>query len=91
MAKAADDQLAQAAAVQLKQHKVASVAVHLGWVRTEGVLLYADRLDMADSRLPRGPGASSPRWLTIPGLLSLSGRALSVAALAQCYGIDVSS
>jgi NAD(P)-dependent dehydrogenase (short-subunit alcohol dehydrogenase family) len=35
MAKAADDRLALAAAAQLKQHQVASVAVHPGWVRPQ--------------------------------------------------------
>ena len=36
MAKLADDRLALTAALQLKEHKVASVAVHPGWVRTRG-------------------------------------------------------
>jgi NAD(P)-dependent dehydrogenase (short-subunit alcohol dehydrogenase family) len=43
MAKAADDRLALAAALQLREHKVASVAVHPDWVRTEGVLQFVPR------------------------------------------------
>ena len=58
MAKAADDRLALAAAVQLQEHKVASVAVHPGWVRTEGVLLYAEARTLITECLKHLPGST---------------------------------
>ena len=91
MAKAADDRLALTAAAQLKNHNVASVAVHPGWVRTEGVLLYADRLDLADSQSPEGVGRTIAALADDPDLLGLTGRALSVEELAARYCIDASS
>src|SRR5258708_5117180 len=49
MAKAADDRLAMAAAVKLKEHGVASVAGYPGWGRTETVLLCAADRDLTAS------------------------------------------
>jgi NAD(P)-dependent dehydrogenase (short-subunit alcohol dehydrogenase family) len=91
MAKAADDRLAQAAAQQLKTHKVASVAVHPGWVRTEGVMLYAEHLDLAGSQSPEGVGRAIAALAGDPGLLSLTGQAFAVEELAARYRIDVRS
>ena len=54
MSKAADDRLAAAAARQLRGHDVASVAVHLGLLRTEDVLQFAEHLDMTASQSREG-------------------------------------
>jgi len=62
MAKTADDRLALAAAIQLGEHDVASVAIHPGRVRTEGVLQFADQVDLSSSQSPEGVGGPSPRW-----------------------------
>jgi NAD(P)-dependent dehydrogenase (short-subunit alcohol dehydrogenase family) len=91
MAKAADDRLARAAAEQLKTHKVASVAVHPGWVRTEGVMLYAGHLDLTHSQSPEGVGRAIAAPASDPGLLSLTGQALGVEQLAARHHIDVRS
>ena len=91
MAKAADDRLAEAAAEQLKSHSVASVAVHPGWVRTEGVMLYAGHMDLTHSQSPEGVGRAIAALAGDPGLLSLTGRAFSVAELAARYRVDVRS
>jgi len=91
MAKAADDRLAQAAAQQLKTHKVASVAVHPGWVRTEGVMLYAGHLDLTGSQSPEGVGRAIAALAGDQGLLSLTGQAFAVEELAARYHIDVRS
>ena len=53
MAKTADDRLALAAAIQFGEHGVASVAVHPDWVRTEGVLQFADQVDLSASQSPK--------------------------------------
>src|SRR5207247_9877951 len=58
MAKTADDRLALAAAIQLGEHGVASLAVHPDWVRTEGVLQFAEQLDLSTSQSPDGVGAA---------------------------------
>jgi NAD(P)-dependent dehydrogenase (short-subunit alcohol dehydrogenase family) len=58
-AKCADDRLAQSAARQLRGHHVASVALHPGLVRTEGVMQFAERLDLDGSQLPEGSAALS--------------------------------
>jgi NAD(P)-dependent dehydrogenase (short-subunit alcohol dehydrogenase family) len=91
MAKAADDRLAMAAAAKLREHAVASVAVHPGWVRTETVLLYAADLDLTGAQSPEGVGRAIAALAADPEVLSLSGRALTVGALAARYGIDVTS
>jgi hypothetical protein len=91
MAKLADDRLALTAALQLKEHKVASVAVHPGLVRTEGVLQFAQYLDLSQSQSPEGVGRAVAALAGDPDVLSLTGQALSVDDLATRYGIDVSS
>jgi NAD(P)-dependent dehydrogenase (short-subunit alcohol dehydrogenase family) len=91
MAKTADDRLALAAAVQLREHDVASVAVHPGWVRTEGVLQFAAQLDLAGSQSPEGVGRAIVALASDPELLSLTGQALGIEDLAVRYGIDVST
>jgi NAD(P)-dependent dehydrogenase (short-subunit alcohol dehydrogenase family) len=90
MAKAADDRLAMAAAVKLKEHGVASVAVHPGWVRTETVLLYAADLDLTGSQSPEGVGRAVTALAGDPEVMALTGAALSIEELAARYGIDVS-
>lgn len=91
MAKAADDRLALAAAIQLKEHEVASVAVHPDWVRTEGVLQFAAQLDLSGSQSPEGVGRAIVALADDAELLTLTGQALSIKALAVRYGIDVST
>jgi NAD(P)-dependent dehydrogenase (short-subunit alcohol dehydrogenase family) len=89
MAKAADDRLALAAAVQLREHGVASVAVHPDWVRTEGVVQFAAQLDLTRSQSPEGVGRAIVALAGDPERLGLTGRALAVEALATRYGVDV--
>jgi dehydrogenase/reductase SDR family member 1 len=91
MAKVADDRLALAAAVQLGEHAVASVALHPDWVRTEGVLQFAARLDLTGSQSPEGVGRAVVALAGDQDVPSLTGRVLEVEALAARYGIDVST
>ncbi|HEY8302489.1 MAG TPA: SDR family NAD(P)-dependent oxidoreductase [Jatrophihabitans sp.] len=55
-AKCADDRLAMSAASQLRPHGVASLVVHPGLVRTEGVMQFAEHLDLTGSQSPEGVG-----------------------------------
>lgn len=91
MAKVADDRLALAAAAQLREHQVASVAVHPGWVRTEGVLQFAEQVDLTGSQSPEGIGRAIAALADDPEPMALTGQALSVELLATRYGVDVTS
>ena len=91
MAKTADDRLALAAAIQLGEHGVTSVAVHPDSVRTEGVLQFADQVDLSSSQSPEGVGRAVAALAGDPEVMSLTGQVLPIKALAARYGIDVST
>jgi len=88
MAKAADDRLALATAGAFEPFGVASVALYPGLVRTEGVMQFADYFDLTDSQSPEGVGRVVVALAADGELMSLTGQALSVADLAQRYGVD---
>ena len=90
-AKCADDRLAQAAARQLRAYGVASIALHPGLVRTEGVMQFAEHLDLERSQSPEGIGRTVVALMRDPELIGLTGRALSVAELADHYDLDVTT
>jgi hypothetical protein len=58
-------------------------------VRTEGVMQFADQLDLTGSQSPEGVGRAIAELAADPELLTLSGQALLVDDLAARYGIDV--
>ncbi len=91
VAKAADDRLSLAMAEQLAESGVAAVSLHPGLVRTEGVMQFAEHLDLTGSQSPEGVGRVIARLSDDPALMSMSGSALSVAELAERYQIDVSA
>ncbi|WP_327292999.1 SDR family NAD(P)-dependent oxidoreductase [Streptomyces sp. NBC_01198] len=91
MAKVADDRLALAAAVQLRPHGVTSVALHPGLVRTEGVLQFAEHLDLTASQSPEGVGRAVVALADDPQRATLAGQALDVAGLATRYRVDVTT
>lgn len=88
-AKCADDRLALAAAGQLRTHGVASMALHPGLVRTEGVMQFAEHLNLDGSQSPEGVGRSVVALMQDPRRMDLTGRALGVAELADRYGVNV--
>jgi NAD(P)-dependent dehydrogenase (short-subunit alcohol dehydrogenase family) len=88
-AKAADDRLAQAAASQLRAHGVASIALHPGLVRTEGVMQFAEHLDLTGSQSPEGVGRAIAALAQDPHLMDLTGQTLHVDELADRYHVDV--
>jgi len=91
VAKAAEDRLSLAMAEQLAESGVSTVSLHPGLVRTEGVMQFAEQLDLAGSQSPEGVGRVVARLADDPALMSMSGSAVSVAELAQRYQIDVSA
>lgn len=91
MAKSADDRPALAAAAQLREHAVASVALHPGLVRTEGVMQFAEHLDLTRSQSAEGVGRAIVALADDYDRMNLTGRVLSVEQVAARYGIDVAS
>jgi NAD(P)-dependent dehydrogenase (short-subunit alcohol dehydrogenase family) len=90
-AKCADDRLVLTAANQLRAHGVAALAVHPGLVRTEGVMQFAEHLDLAGSQSPQGVGRAVAAMMESSDRMELSGRAVSVAELATRYRVDVTT
>jgi NAD(P)-dependent dehydrogenase (short-subunit alcohol dehydrogenase family) len=88
VAKAADDRLAQAMSAALARDGVASVAVHPGLVRTEGIMQFAEHLDLTGSQSPEGVGRVVAALAADPDVTGLTGQALPVADLATRYGVD---
>jgi len=91
VAKAADDRLALAVAAQLRGDGVASVSLHPGLVRTEGVMQFAEHLDLTGSQSPEGLGRLVAALADDPDRMSLTGQALDAAALAARYRVDITS
>lgn len=90
-AKAADDRLAVATAAALAPDGVASVSLYPGLVRTEGVVQFADHLDLTRSQSPEGVGRAVAALAADDRVMALTGRALAVADLADRYGVDITS
>jgi NAD(P)-dependent dehydrogenase (short-subunit alcohol dehydrogenase family) len=88
VAKAADDRLAQAVSVALSADGVASVALYPGLVRTEGVMQFAEHLDLSDSQSPEGVGRVIAALAADGKAMALTGRTMTVAELARRYGVD---
>jgi len=91
VAKIADDRLAAATAAAFAADAVTSVALHPGLVRTEGVLQFAEHLDLTSSQSPQGVGRVVAALAADGDRLRLSGQALTVAGLARDYGVDTLS
>lgn len=91
MAKTADNRLASATSTVLARDGVASVALHPGLVRTEGVMQFAEHLDLTDSQSPEGVGRAVAALAADREVMSLTGQALVVADLAKRYGVDATT
>jgi NAD(P)-dependent dehydrogenase (short-subunit alcohol dehydrogenase family) len=91
MAKTADNRLASATSTVLARDGVASVALHPGLVRTEGVMQFAEHLDLTDSQSPEGVGRAVAALAADREVMSLTGQALVVADLDKSYGVDATT
>jgi NAD(P)-dependent dehydrogenase (short-subunit alcohol dehydrogenase family) len=89
VAKAADDRLAVAMAGQFASDGIASVAVYPGLVRTEGVMQFAEHLDLSASQSPEGVGRVIAALAVDPDVMSITGHAHHIADLAHRYGVNV--
>lgn len=86
VAKAATDKMTADMAHELRQYKVAVVALYPGLVRTEKVMEAAQWLDLSNSESPQFIGRAVAALLADPDLLARSGEVLVAARLAQEYG-----
>ena len=87
IAKAATDKLTSDSAVELRKHGVAVVSLYPGLVRTEAVLA-AGVFDLSNSESPEFIGRAVAALHGDPDLLTLSGRVVVAADLAQRYGFS---
>jgi NAD(P)-dependent dehydrogenase (short-subunit alcohol dehydrogenase family) len=86
VAKGATDRLTASTAQQLREHGVAVVSVYPGLVRTEGVLKWAEHIDLGNSESPRFVGRAVAALAADPNVLERTGQVLVAAELAQEYG-----
>jgi NAD(P)-dependent dehydrogenase (short-subunit alcohol dehydrogenase family) len=87
-AKTAVDHMTRDMAHQLREHRVAVIALHPGLVRTEGVLVNAQYFDFSNSESPQFTGRAVAAMAADPAVLEKTGKALNVARLAEEYHFD---
>lgn len=86
VAKAATDRLARDMAHDLRPHGVAAVSLYPGLVRTEGILKWAEYLDLGNSESPQFVGRAVAALAADPDRLRHTGEVLVAAELAEEYG-----
>jgi dehydrogenase/reductase SDR family protein 1 len=86
VAKAATDRLTLLTAQQLREHRVAVVSLYPGLVRTEGILKWADYIDLSNSESPAFVGRAVAALAADEDVLARSGEVLVAAELAEEYG-----
>ena len=86
VAKTATDRLAADMAPGLRDHHVAVVSLYPGLVRTEGILKYAEYMDLSNSESPQFTGRAVAALAADDNVISKTGTALWVCDLAAEYG-----
>jgi dehydrogenase/reductase SDR family protein 1 len=86
VAKGATDRLTASAASQLREHGVAVVSLYPGLVRTEGILKWAEHMDLSNSESPQFVGRAVVALGADPNVLERTGQVLVAAELAEEYG-----
>ncbi|MEZ4725901.1 MAG: SDR family NAD(P)-dependent oxidoreductase [Caldilineaceae bacterium] len=86
VAKLADDHMAACMAHELREHKVAAVALYPGLVRTEAVLAAAQWFDLSNAESPQFLGRAVAALASDPNLMEKSGQVLVAAQVALDYG-----
>jgi NAD(P)-dependent dehydrogenase (short-subunit alcohol dehydrogenase family) len=86
VAKAAEDRLVEAVADHLRPHGVCAVGVYPGLVRTEGILKWAEYLDLSNSESPRFTGRAVVALAADPDRMRRTGTVVVSAELALEYG-----
>ena len=91
VAKAADNELAVALDRELREQRVRSLALHPGLVRTEGVMQFAEFLDLSASEAPEDVGRVIAALAADPDRARWAGGAHAVSDLATHYGVPLSA
>ncbi len=86
IAKTGTDRLAAEMAADLRAENVAAVALYPGLVRTEGILKYAEFMDLSNSESPQYTGRAVAALAADKEVLKKSGQSLWVGDLAAEYG-----
>jgi dehydrogenase/reductase SDR family member 1 len=86
VAKIGTDRLTADEAHELKKHDVAVVALYPGLVRTEGIMKYAEYMDLTKSESPQFTGRACAGLAADANVMSKTGQALWVTDLATEYG-----
>ena len=87
VSKAATDRLTADTALELREHGVAVVSLYPGLVRTEGVMRWAEFLDLSDSESAEFVGRSVVALAVDPEVLERTGEVVVAAELAAEYGL----
>ena len=85
-AKAATDKMTRDMAEELRAYNVSVVSLYPGLVRTEGVMRFAQFLDLSNSESPQFVGCAVASLACDSDVLQRTGRVLVAAQLAAEYG-----
>jgi dehydrogenase/reductase SDR family member 1 len=88
IAKIGADRLALEFGHALRPHNITAVSLHLGLVRTEGVMLNAQYFDFTNSESPQFSGRAVVALATDPEVMQKTGLALNVREVAAEYQFD---
>ena len=86
IAKTATDRLVAEMAHDLRDEQVAAVALYPGLVRTEGILKYAEYIDLSNAESPEFSGRAVVALAQDAAILDKTGRSLWVCDLAKEFG-----
>lgn len=86
IAKVASDRLTADMAEPLKEHQVAAVCLYPGLVRTEGIMKYAEYMDLSNSESAQFTGRAVVALGKDERVLTKTGQCLWVSDLAAEYG-----
>ncbi len=86
LAKTGTDRLTKEMASELREHQVAVVSLYPGLVRTEGILKYAQYIDLSNSESPQYTGRAVAHLAGDADIMAKSGENLWVCDLAKTYG-----
>ena len=87
VSKSATDRMTVIMGHELKPHRIATVCLYPGIVRTEAVLKAADHFDLSNSESPEFTGRVISRLAQDPKLMEKSGKTFVGAQLALEYGV----
>lgn len=85
ISKAATDRLAADLAHELRPHNVAALSLYPGLVRTEGVMKYAEYMDLSNSQSPQFIGRAVAALAADPAVMEKSGQVVVAAELGLEY------